>query len=378
MLDTNDLSKLREQIAEVVKSDRRLLDELVNEVRPLAGKEQRINPRSATSVALVGTDGGNNQLKFDPFLVQLVRIVDSSDNELWLEVVGPSTPIRDLDAVHLDAHGNPSSPLGKMMVALGVRSLEKLSPMLRDPPDGSPRSPSWTQVYRELNEWAVLLELVQKPYGTDTLIVFDGFIRSKVFKGTLFADYGRLLDEHVAKQRAQKRDVIVVGVAKHSKVLTRYRLALKLLGILRGRFPAFLEVPRELEERAYVWSEYARGREDQAEGGEASKFVNGKMFFVKFGDRPHDTIWPVDILESQVSLAPKAFGYLVKDAQDGFPVPLYPRCLQKAHEAAALVGFDMDILQDVIINGVRDVLNDDAPVLDEFLLEPADPSTARY
>lgn len=378
MLDASDLSKLRDQISGVVRGDRRLLDELLEEARPLVGREQRINPRSTTSVALVGTDGGNNQLRFDPFLVQLVRIVDSSENELWLEVVGPSTPIKELDAIHLDPRGQPISPLGKMMVALGVRSLEKLSPMLRDPPDGSPRSPSWTQVYRELNEWAVLLELVQKPYGTDTLIVFDGFLRSKVFRGTLFAEYGKLLDRHIADQRAKRRDIIVIGVAKHSKVLTRYRLALKLLGILRGRFPAFLEVPRELEERAYLWSEYARGRDDLGEAGEASKFVNGKMFFVKFGDRPHDTIWPVDILESQIPLASRAFGYLVKDAQEGFPVPLYPRSLQKAHEAAALVGFDMDILQDVIINGVRDVLKKDAPVLDEFLLEPTDPSAARY
>lgn len=378
MLDAADLVKLREQVSTIVASDRQVLNELLDEVRPLVGREHRINARSTTSVALVGTDGGNNQLRFDPFMVQLVRIVDSSSNELWLEVVGPSTPIAALDSVHLGPGFVPKSPLGRMMAALGVTTLEELSPMLRDPPDGGARSPSWTQVYRELNEWAVLLDLVQKPYGTDTLIVFDGFLRSKVFRGTLFAKYGEVLDEHILHQKGQKRDVIVIGVAKHSKVLTRYRLALKLLGILRGRFPAYLEVPRTLEQRAYVWAEYARGRDDVTEGGEANKYVNGKMFFVKFGDRTRDSVWPVDLLESQISLASKAFGYLVKDAQEGFPVPLYPRCLQKAHESAALIGFDMDILQDIVIRGVRDVLEDQAPVLDEFLLEPADPSAARY
>ena len=33
--------------------------------------------------------GGNNQSRFDPFLIQLIRMVDSSDNEHCLEVVSP-------------------------------------------------------------------------------------------------------------------------------------------------------------------------------------------------------------------------------------------------------------------------------------------------
>jgi hypothetical protein len=378
MIDPDVLAALRAQVGACVASDRALLDELVEEARLLQGAQHRIQPRSVTSVALVGTDGGNNELRFDPFLVQIVRIVDSSDNQLWLEVVGPTTPLAVLDRVHIAADGTPKSPLGRMMRSLNVASLSELSPVLRDGTPDRPRSPSWTQVYRELNEWAVLLDLVKKDYGTDTLIVFDGFLRSKVFKGTLFRDYGNLLKKAVDTQSARRRTILIVGVAKHSKVLTRYRLALKLLNILRGSYPAYVDIPRELEQKAYVWSEYARGQADETASGEASKFVNGKMFFVKFGDRSHDAIWPVDIFEPQSAQAALAFGYLVRDAQEGFPVPLYPRSLQKAHEAAAMVGFDMDILQDVIVDGVRTVLGQQAPILDEFMFEPADPSQVRY
>lgn len=263
------------------------------------------------------------------------------------------------------------------MVALKVRSVGELSPVIRDGTATRPRSPSWTNVYRELTEWAVLLDLTKKDYGSDTLIIFDGFLRSKIFKGTLFRDYGALLNEEVKRHKASRRNIYIVGLAKHSAVLTRYRLALKLKRILRSDFPAYVEVPRELEQKAYVWSEYARGREDEGEG-EAAKFVNGKMYLIKFGNRTHDPIWPVDLFEPQADSAPQAFGCLVQDAVEGFPVALYPRSLQKAHEAAALVGLDMDFLQDVIVDGVRTVLGAGARVLDEFSLEPNDPAQSRY
>jgi hypothetical protein len=177
VIDPETLGQLRTQVAGCVAGDRGLLDQLLEEVRPLESAQHRIQPRSTTSVSMVGTDGGNNELRFDPFLVQI-----SSQNQLWLEVVTPTTPVVALDARHFDNAGKPQSPLGRMMSALGVKSVADLTPVIQDRSD-RPRSPSWTNVYRELTEWAVLLELLHKDYGSDTLIVFDGFLRSKVFKG---------------------------------------------------------------------------------------------------------------------------------------------------------------------------------------------------
>lgn len=72
------------------------------------------------------------------------------------------------------------------------------------------------------------------------------------------------------------------------------------------------------------------------------------MFLVKFGKGSRDPVWPIDIFLPQAGEAQAILGYLLADAIDGFPVTLYPRCLQKAHENAALVDFDFDILQDEI------------------------------
>ena len=246
MFDPDTIRVLREQISSCVLDDRSLLDDLLDDIRPLESAQVRIHPRSTTSVSMVGTDGGSNELRFDPFLVQVVRIVDSNQNELWLEVVTPTTPVRVLDHRHLDAFQNPLSPLGRMMKDLGVRSVRDLSPVIHDG-EKRPRSPSWTNVYRELSEWAVLLDLTKKDYGSDTLIVFDGFLRSKVFKDTLFVEYGKLLRGAINQQRQRRRNIYIVGVAKRSAALDKYRLAMKLRGILRGRYPAYVRLPRDLE-----------------------------------------------------------------------------------------------------------------------------------
>lgn len=378
MLDPASQSDLREAITHQIMEDDGVLDELRSEIRPLLRDTRRIGARSATSISLVAADGGNNQLRFDPFLVQLVRVVDSSNNEYCLEVVSPTMSTAALSARQFEHPQGPTA-LGRLMLFLGVEDLSQLSHMIRSD-DGRMKPPSWVQVYRELVEWAILFRIVtEKDFATDTLIVFDGFLRSKVFAGDLFRKYRIGISEAIERQwRDHRRRVYLVGISKHSKVLSRYRLAMALEGLMQSPFPSYVEVPRKLEEKAYVWSEYARGDDNVVDGGEVNKFVAGKMFFVKFGNAPRDPVWPVDIFEPQATAHAAIFGYLLNDAVEGFPVPLYPRSLQKAHDNAALVDFDMDILQDMIFAGLRDALGDEAPALDIFRLQDTDPAAHRY
>ncbi len=383
MLDPDRLAALREVIQRKAQEDRGLLEALRLEVRPLAAQVRRIQPRSTTSISLVASDGGNNKLQFDPFLVQLVRVVDSYGQELCLDAVSPTTDTDKLSDRQFDANGTPSTSLGFMMAELGVKKLFELSPMIPRPKaadDISAVKTSWVLVYRDLCEWASLYERIRKgEFATDTLIVRDGLLRSKVFARELFIAYRKnIYDSILAARERKRRKLFLVGVAKHSKVLERYQLAMAIEGIMIEPYPCFLPIPRDLEKKAYVWPEYATGDEDSG-GGEAPKFVAGKMFFAKFGNRPNDPVWPVDILEQQVGDAAEVFSYLLADSIEGFPVPFYPRCLQKAHEHAALVGFDMDLLQDAIIRAIRTTLNEDRhrDALDVFRFR-GDPSGRRY
>lgn len=379
MIDPASQAQLKEAIADCIGTDQGILDELRTEIRPLKGATRRIQPRATTSISFVGTDGGNNQLQFDPFLIQLIRVVDSSNNEYCLEAVSPTSPIARLNARQFKPTGEPNSLLGEMMAHLGLRELQALSHMIRPASPGKPVSPSWVQVYRELVEWATLFALLKKDFGSDTLIVCDGLLRSKVFARDNFLRLLQAMKERIEEHWTKsRRRIFLVGVAKHSKVLARYRLAMALEGVLCTDYPAYVEVPREVEEKAYVWSEFARGDDRADEGGEINKFVGGKMFLVKFGAHRRDPIWPVDIFQPQVSEAQNILGSMLADAIDGFPVPHYPRCLQKAHENAALVDFDFDILQDFIYEGVRLSLGGDGSTLDTFKLQDADPAQRRY
>ena len=380
MLDTQSHAVLKSQLQKQIGQDMHILEGLRDEVRPLGLTVRRILPRTTTSISLVGTDGGNNRIQFDPFLVQLVRVVDSSNNEYCLEAITPTTNVTELSRLQFDDAGAARTPLGRMMAFLEVDDLTRLSHMIRRNDDDRPSSPSWVQVYRELMEWAVLFSILRdKDFGTDTIIVCDGLLRSKVFAGELFNRLGQgfraAIERHWTENR---RRIYLVGVAKHSKVLDRYRLAMSIEDILTARYPAYTSIPRDLEERAYVWSEYARGDDRDWEGNEVNKFVVGKMFFVKFGAGPNDPIWPVDIFQPQAGDASTILGCLLSDATDGFPVPFYPRCLQKAHENAALVDFDFDILQDEVFTGLRTALGTNSGKLDEFQLRDADPAQRRY
>ncbi|HEY6852463.1 MAG TPA: hypothetical protein VI320_40410 [Terracidiphilus sp.] len=370
---------MKNAIADCIGADQGILDTLRAEIKPLRSATHRIQPRATTSISVVGTDGGNNQLQFDPFLIQIVRVVDSSDNEYCLEAVSPTSEIAKLDRHQFAVDGTPRTALGEMMSLLGSKSLTNLSHMIRPRPAGRPVSPSWVQVYRELVEWSILLSILKKDFGTDTLIVCDGLLRSKVFAGDYFPRLLKIMQERVDLQwERTRRRVYLAGVAKHSKVLSRYRLAMALEGVLQTDYPAYAEVPREVEEKAYVWSEFARGDDRVLEGGEINKFVGGKMFLVKFGSHRCDPIWPVDIFQPQVKDHQVILGSMLADALNGFPVPHYPRCLQKAHENAALVDFDFEVLQDFISEGIRDSLGVDALTLDSFQLQDSDPSQARY
>lgn len=70
----------------------------------------------------------------------------------------------------------------------------------------------------------------------------------------------------------------LVGVAKHSTVLSRDRLAMALEDVLQTDYPAYVGVPREVEERAYVWSEFARGEDRDMEKPE----INAPVFLNYF------------------------------------------------------------------------------------------------
>src|SRR6201996_7854876 len=111
MFDPARLPELKRLVREATRGDSGLLDDVLREVallRPVT----TIQPRNINSVSLVASDGGNNRLVFNPFSLQVVRVVDTFGQELFLDVISPSTDTATLGQRHLD---DSASPLGRMM-----------------------------------------------------------------------------------------------------------------------------------------------------------------------------------------------------------------------------------------------------------------------
>lgn len=373
MFDPDRLPELRRLVQEATHGDASLLEDVLRQVLSLR-PVQTIQPRNTNSISLVASDGGNNRLEFNPFSLMVVRVVDTYGVEQFLDVISPYTDTVALGQRHLDQ----LTPLGKMMLALGVTSLAELSPMIPE----KRKSASWPLVYRDLCEWAVLYDLIcNSTWGSDTLIIHDGLLRAKIFAKDLFIVlYGKLREAIERTRKERRRDIFLVGIAKHSRVIERYRLAMAIADIFPAGHPRYVAVPAEIQGEVYgTWPEYVRAPDDDTGDREKPKFNMGAMHLVRFGKMSADPVWTVDLLQFQAARAQQVFGSLVSDAEQGFPVPYYPHSVQEADRHAQVVDLDLAILQRALADAVRDQVSvARRPVFDAQVLSSADPAAARY
>jgi hypothetical protein len=183
----------------------------------------------------------------------------------------------------------------------------------------------------------------------------------------LFGKYREGIEQGIRRQfEENKRRIYVCGIAKRSSVLQAYRVAMALEGVMRNAYPCYAEIPRLMEERVITWHEYIE-RPDM--------FTAGKLFFVKFGSGMHDPIWAVDVFLSQKSEAQTILGYLLEDAKEGFPRPLFPHCLQRAQESAQLEKFDIELLEDQMCDALRETVGGKRGIIDELIMQEGDFAT---
>ncbi|NAS21606.1 hypothetical protein GT755_07905 [Herbidospora sp. NEAU-GS84] len=373
MFDFDRLPVLKELIRNATFGDANLLQEVMDDVALLKQNVSTIQPRNTNRISLVASDGGNNRLVFNPFSLQVVRVVDTFGQELVLDVISPSSDTTTLGQRHLDE----GTPLGRLMSDLNVTSLADLSPMI----PARPKSQSWPLVFRDLCEWAALYDLItRQTWGGDTLIVRDGLLRAKIFRDDLFVQmYKKIKGAIEATRKTRRREIFLVGIAKRSRVIERYRLAMAVQNVFKSGYACYAPVPTSLQSKVYEWDEYVRSPEDADDGKENPKFNMGAMHLVRFGDRSGDPVWTVDILHCEADRAQQVFGSLLDDAQKGFPVPFYPHCLQEADRHAQVVDLDLAILQTSLEEAVREqIAADRRHVFDAQRLAAVDPAAVRY
>ena len=346
-------SEMKDKMASAVEKEARQVEELRHEVRNLAVR--KLGYRPCKTIAPLATDGGENRLTFEPLNLEIIRVVDSEGQELVQEIIA----ISEDDSVFRELTDH-SPIMQNLLTAIGT-SFDDLSYLL-----GSKKNSDVERIadnrgrvraFRDILEWAVLLELASKEWPVDILLLRDGLLRTKSLKRETFPKLDRAFRNVFDGQLAGgKRKVILLGVAKTSAVLSKLSLAMILEGVFDRNYPCYAEVPKDLEAKCYnfdrTWLDTA-SEELQEKEQRYQSF--GRLHLVKLGSSPDSPILPVDV---PVWLPPnrkqEVLEYLANDALDTFPVIGYPSALQRAHEHAVLTGLEMTMLGDLMTEALQE------------------------
>lgn len=351
-----DIHELRAKVAAAYQADDPLLQKFRAYARRLKDKVKPLRAYSVNAISFVSADGGDNRLTFNPAIVELVRVVDSRGNQCALDALASTSTLQELEERAKPGTSKVVLPLQRLCTDLGL-SISGLSYLLSGL--GTPgKSTGAMRCYRDIVEWAVLYDLVTNPslqWGGDTILIRDGLLRTKSFKREVFPKIDDKLRAGIAAHALKNVALSLVGVAKQSAVLGRLAVALELEGTFLRDYPCYVQVDPDIEADCYnfdrTWLDTFETSEPDDEGRRLYQAL-GKMFLAKFGDRPLDPVWPVDIAEWQLGAADKILGQLAVDAQQGFPIPDYPMCIQRAHDFAKLTGLEVEVLQDMLVEGM--------------------------
>lgn len=353
-LAENNFDEIKQRVYAAYQNEDPILEKFRLYARQIKSSLKPIKPYSVNAVSFVSTDGGDNRLYFNPAVIELVRVVDSKGNQCALDAIAGNSKSKDFNE-----RTNSESPLKVEPLKLLCEDLKMsvldLSYLLKGI-DEPGKSTGAVRVYRDIVEWAVLYDLMKyRDWGSDTIIVREGMLRTKSFKLTVFPIIDKMMRDAYEKHFKNNILVSIVGVAKQSAVLSRLSMALELESVFHKPYPCYVKVPENIEADCYnfdrTWLETYLTSEPDEKGTYRYQSM-GKMYLVKFGDRPFDPVWPIDIAEWQVGDADKIIGQLQFDARPGFPIPDFPMSVQKAHDFAKVNGLEMDVLQDILFEGI--------------------------
>ncbi len=356
MLSDDNLDLIRSQIETAYKATE---EPVVKQLRSFAVKIKDdikiLRPYTATAVSFVSADGGNNNIKFNPCVLELVRIVDSRGVQCAIDPIFGNSNLNDLNE-----RVERIMPLKRLCDDLGLERLSDISYLLSGM--GQPeKTASAVKIYRDIVEWAILYDFLFNEWGNNTIIIREGLLRTKSIKNTLFPILDKKIKEKCIEHK-QKRNinVNVVGVAKESAVISRLSLALALENVFRLPYPCYVKVPDEIEQYCYNYDRTWFNTFEEFSGSEENQSYAsmGKLFLVKFGDGPFDPVWPVDIAVWDVENAEMILGQLLHDARLGFPIPDFPLSIQNAHGHAKINGIEVEMIEDMLIEGISKTLPD--------------------
>ena len=330
MGNTLDITISKEEIKKAVDTEFPKLQSLRTLTRKL--DILPLGYRNCYSLAPVATDGGENNLTFEPLNLEIIRVVDSEGRERIQKIIPVTT-----DPEYYQQLFEEIPVLNRFLSRLEVEYPD-VSYFLPVRSVRSEKANFRTIVrhFRDILEWAVLLDMAWDSYKQPPLLLRDGLLRSMSMKeATVESLAGSFNDAY------ENNGSLVVGVAKRAKVLNYYSMSLNLENAFNRQYPCYCELRKEMEEEAYH---------------RASAWIGhrsfGDLFFVKLTENKEGVILPIEIPRWLRDRKKEVLEYVAWTSRESFPTIGYPYPLVKAHENARLTGIEMEYLASLLKNEI--------------------------
>jgi len=324
--NTLDITLSKEEMKKAVDLEFPKLQSLRTLTKKLDVHE--IGYRDCYSLATVATDGGENNLTFEPLNLEIIRVVDSEGVERIQKIIPITT-----DPSFFNEMFEEISILNRFLTRLDI-DYDDVSYFLPTTKMNGEKVNFRTIIkyFRDILEWAVLLDMAWEPQKKPTLLLRDGLLRSMSMKD---ATMQSLADSFM--EAYEKKETLLVGVAKRAKVLNYYSISLNLENAFNHKYSCYCELKKDMEEAAYH---------------RASAWVGhrsfGDLYFAKLTENKEGIILPIEIPRWLRDRKEEILEYIAWTSRNSFPTLGYPNPLIKAHENASLTGIEMEYLASLL------------------------------
>jgi hypothetical protein len=354
VLDLNYDPETVQNLAEILENQKRKFEELRGLVRNL--EFIPIDPSGSYSpITFKSFDGGMFNLILDPYEVDIVEVADSNGNSKLRFAAPKGNSLSEDELKRVIARLNDNPIIKRFVSILGKENLNEVSEILTD-----------RGTLMELGEYACIFDKVMSASNEErTIILKDGLLRTKKIKAELIDNLRTILHQ-------KKGHVKLVGVSKTSKIVSLLSAALVCEKVFPSDHAGFVEIPLELEDRAYRWTGSGKLKAGKVEH---LKYAFGTLYIVKLS-RSNNLLVTIEIpkdLENNKAIYSKQeimemMNYLAKDSLYSYPIIGYPQTIMKAHEFAVRLGIPASILRDKIMN---EIMNNSDSDLAEYIRDGA-------
>jgi len=320
-----DIENLLKSLEIALNQELPRVDEVRKKLKSLPMHEIQPTGEKPPVIATVATDGGENRLILEPMRMQIIRVMDSRGKKYFEGFIPLSLGIEKI----FEFFAKSNDQLQRLKNELKIEWSDIFK-------HEEYQKAAFMRMFLELLEWSAVLDLMNEETAPH-IVVRDGLLRSIVIPIPVFDSLKNALE-----QASKEHGHLLVGVAKRSQVLSYLSYAISLDESLPKGKRAYITVSQDLEVEAapanYRW---------------AAPRSMGNLILARLTENAN-AIYPIEIPSWQPKKTDYVIQALSNDADGSFPNPGYPFSLVLAHRLARIGGFEIQLMEKMLIDELRE------------------------